>query len=210
MLAEIVALLRSDPVIQGLLPEDPITGQAAVYTQWSLESKQPYVTVMYDETMVAQVSGAIADGSLSFNCWDSGSSLARVQAVGQRLVDMLDYRDLDTTRGHARLKVVSSGIIPEPEPNVVRWGVTVGTRMLRSATIAARVARDSSPGLVLVNINTGSSADLTALPGITAGNAQSVIDYRTDNGAFAAIEDILDVAGIGTRKYDQIKGLITV
>jgi len=48
------------------------------------------------------------------------------------------------------------------------------------------------------------------LPGITAGNAQSAIDYRTDNGAFAAIEDILDVAGIGTRKYGQIKGLITV
>lgn len=65
-------------------------------------------------------------------------------------------------------------------------------------------------GADLVNINTASADELDKLPGIGQTTAQRIIDYRTNNGPFATIEDIINVAGIGTATYDEIKDLITV
>jgi competence protein ComEA len=65
-------------------------------------------------------------------------------------------------------------------------------------------------GADLVNINTASVEELDKLPGIGQTTAQRIIAYRTDNGPFASIEDILNVSGIGTATYDEIKDLITV
>lgn len=62
----------------------------------------------------------------------------------------------------------------------------------------------------LININTASVEELDNLPGIGPTIAQRIIDYRTDNGPFSVIEDILNVSGIGPSTFDQIKDLITV
>jgi competence protein ComEA len=61
-----------------------------------------------------------------------------------------------------------------------------------------------------VNINTASIEELDKLPGIGPTIAQRIIDYRTENGPFAVIEDILNVSGVGPSTFDQIKDLITV
>jgi competence protein ComEA len=62
----------------------------------------------------------------------------------------------------------------------------------------------------LVNINTASLEELDKLPGIGATIAQRIIDYRTENGPFATIDDIVNVPGIGTATFEEIKDLITV
>ncbi len=62
----------------------------------------------------------------------------------------------------------------------------------------------------LVNINTADSATLQTLNGIGPSKAQAIIDYRTQYGLFAAIEDIQNVSGIGTATYNGIKDFITV
>ena len=62
----------------------------------------------------------------------------------------------------------------------------------------------------LININTASLAELDALPGIGPSKAQAIIDYRTMNGDFQALEDIMNVSGIGQATFDDIKGLITI
>ena len=64
----------------------------------------------------------------------------------------------------------------------------------------------------LVNINTADKATLMTLSGLggTGVKAQAVIDYRTQNGPFAAIEDIMNVSGIGTATFNTIKDSITV
>jgi competence protein ComEA len=68
----------------------------------------------------------------------------------------------------------------------------------------------SSSGGQLININTASSAELQSLPGIGPALSQRIIDYRTENGAFTSIEDIMDVSGIGPATFNRIKDLITV
>ena len=65
-------------------------------------------------------------------------------------------------------------------------------------------------GEELININTASAEELDKLPGIGQTTAQKIIEYRTTNGPFASIEDIINVSGIGTATYDEIKDLITV
>ena len=61
-----------------------------------------------------------------------------------------------------------------------------------------------------LNINTADAAELALLPGIGEKLAQRIVAYRGQNGAFAAPEDIMKVAGIGEGIYGQIQELITV
>jgi competence protein ComEA len=62
----------------------------------------------------------------------------------------------------------------------------------------------------LVNINTASLEELIALPSIGPTTAQKIVDYRTANGPFSTIEDIMNVSGIGPATFEDIRDLITV
>lgn len=61
-----------------------------------------------------------------------------------------------------------------------------------------------------ININTASVDELITLNGIGDVTAQKIIDYRTENGAFYSVEEIMEVSGIGEAKFNAIKNYITV
>ena len=61
-----------------------------------------------------------------------------------------------------------------------------------------------------IDINHAEKWLLEALPGIGEITAQRIIDYRTDNGKFTSTTGLLDVEGIGTSVYKNIRELITV
>ena len=63
---------------------------------------------------------------------------------------------------------------------------------------------------ITVNINTADLNQLCELPQIGEVLAQRIIDYREQNGAFNAIEDIKQVKGIGEAIFADISSLITV
>jgi len=62
----------------------------------------------------------------------------------------------------------------------------------------------------LININTATSFELEALPGIGPTIAGKIVAYREENGFFQSIEEIENVSGIGPVLFDRIKDLITV
>lgn len=70
-------------------------------------------------------------------------------------------------------------------------------------------APSTSQGKDKVNINTADLYELMTLKGIGEIYAQNIIDYRTTNGPFASIEDIMKVEGIGTKRFEDIKNSIT-
>jgi comEA protein len=61
-----------------------------------------------------------------------------------------------------------------------------------------------------ININTATAELLCQLPGIGPKTAQRIVDYRQTQGRFKSIEEIMNVRGIGPKRFEQIKNLITV
>ncbi|MCD6193683.1 MAG: helix-hairpin-helix domain-containing protein [Candidatus Aminicenantes bacterium] len=61
-----------------------------------------------------------------------------------------------------------------------------------------------------VNINTASVAELQTLPRIGPQIAQRIVDFRSKNGKFKRIEEIMKVRGIGEKVFEVIKDKITV
>ena len=62
----------------------------------------------------------------------------------------------------------------------------------------------------LVDLNRATVHELETLPGIGAVLAQRVIAFRESLGGFRKIEDLREVKGIGAKKFDRLKLLVTV
>lgn len=62
----------------------------------------------------------------------------------------------------------------------------------------------------LINVNSASATELEALSGIGEVLAATIVEYRTENGPFASVDDLLDVSGIGPATLDEIRDEIAV
>ncbi len=61
-----------------------------------------------------------------------------------------------------------------------------------------------------IDINTATHAQLTLLPGIGDALASRIINYRTQNGPYENIADLMCVEGIGKIKFERIQDYIKV
>lgn len=77
-------------------------------------------------------------------------------------------------------------------------------------TAETKEINESNPDENLININTASAEELMSLDGIGEKLSQRIIDYRTENGGFNTIQDIMKVSGIGNKKFAAVKDKITV
>ena len=84
---------------------------------------------------------------------------------------------------------------------------TLSSDALQSGMGPAPAAITAGQGGI-ININTASAQELETLPRIGPALAQRIVDYRLTNGPFGAVEEIMDVTGIGQATFDQIKDLI--
>ena len=58
--------------------------------------------------------------------------------------------------------------------------------------------------VALISINTGSSDQLITLKGVGDKTAQAIIDHRRDHGLFQTLDELMNVKGIGPKKYADI------
>lgn len=63
----------------------------------------------------------------------------------------------------------------------------------------------SKPASGVININTASASDLTAVKGIGPKTAERIIAYRTEHGLFNSYKDLTKVKGIGPKTVDRIR-----
>lgn len=56
-----------------------------------------------------------------------------------------------------------------------------------------------------LDINTATKAQLMELPGIGEVLADRIIVFRTNNGSFSTVDELLNIEGIGNAKLQQIK-----
>lgn len=76
--------------------------------------------------------------------------------------------------------------------------------------ITTDISETSDPSDGKININSASAVELTALTGIGPAKAEGIIAYRTENGMFKNIEEIMNVTGIGEKSFEKLKDEITV
>ncbi|MCI5221684.1 MAG: helix-hairpin-helix domain-containing protein [Candidatus Electrothrix sp. AR4] len=68
----------------------------------------------------------------------------------------------------------------------------------------------TTAAFAVININTATQSELTALPGIGPVKAEAIVQYRKDNGPFKEINALKNVNGIGVKTVEKIKKDITV
>lgn len=71
------------------------------------------------------------------------------------------------------------------------------------------LSSSSSDSEVIVDLNTGSKEELMKLPSVGEKTADSIIKYREEN-EFKDFNDLLKVPGIGKKKLESFKGMISI
>ncbi len=61
-----------------------------------------------------------------------------------------------------------------------------------------------------IDLNQATLEDLKDLPGIGTSTARRILEFREKNGPFERIEDLMNVRGIGEKKFLKLKDRITV
>lgn len=67
-----------------------------------------------------------------------------------------------------------------------------------------------TPGGGLVDLNAADASTLDALPGIGPATAAAILEHRQRIGRFTAVEQLLDVRGIGEAKLEALRDLVKV
>ncbi|MDR3353527.1 MAG: helix-hairpin-helix domain-containing protein [Synergistaceae bacterium] len=86
-------------------------------------------------------------------------------------------------------------------------GVQAGT----SGAAARPAASSKQAGAsARININRATADEMLALPGIGPKLSQAIVSYREQNGPFATPEGLMEVRGIGAKRFESLKDLVSV
>ena len=121
----------------------------------------------------------------------------------KRLIDLVEQAggftpQADLNRINLAVKVVDEGMYYIP---------AIDEEVLPELATSQSNGQDATGK---ININQADQSQLQALTGIGPAKAQKIIDYREEHGGFQSIEEIMNVAGIGEKTFENIKDQISV
>lgn len=125
-----------------------------------------------------------------------------VLPAGSRVVDALE------AAGGARPGVDLTGL-NLARPLVDGEQVLVGVPPPAGVAAAVGVPGGEASG-PLVNLNTADEAALETLPGVGPVTAGAIVAWRTEHGGFTAVEELLEVDGIGDATLAEIAPHVTI
>ncbi|TEW54225.1 helix-hairpin-helix domain-containing protein [Psychromonas sp. RZ22] len=76
--------------------------------------------------------------------------------------------------------------------------------------LAAEVKSVVMPGIEKININMATVDQLSLIKGLGSKKAQAIIDYRTENGKFSDLKELMEVKGIGESTLQKITPYLTL
>ncbi|MFJ1756851.1 helix-hairpin-helix domain-containing protein [Kitasatospora sp. NPDC088134] len=104
----------------------------------------------------------------------------------------------------------AGGTLPETDTSLLNLArpLTDGEQILVGTDTPAGGAPAAPTGPV--SLNRASAEQLDSLPGVGPALAQRILQYRLTHGPFQSVDDLRHVPGIGARKYEDLKALLTL
>ena len=92
----------------------------------------------------------------------------------------------------------------------VKGGAHPAAAKAASAAKGGKTGKLSSPSQGTVNINTASAEELQRIPGIGPAMAERILEFRQTSGKFTTPEDLLQISGIGEKKFAKMQPFVRV
>jgi competence protein ComEA len=121
--------------------------------------------------------------------------------AGSRVIDALKAAG-GVRRGVDRVSINRARLLVDGEQIVVGGATPPG--------VAASATSSAPAGSTLVNLNTADEATLETLPGVGPVTAQSIMTWREENGGFRAVDELLEVSGIGDATLARLAPYVTL
>jgi competence protein ComEA len=126
---------------------------------------------------------------------------------GDRVIDAI--RAAGGARKDADLRSINLAALVTDGEQILVWKKGPGGSVVTSGEGGGVPPGPGSPAQP-VNLNTATLDQLESLPGIGPALGQRIIDYRTQHGPFASVDDLVDVSGIGESRLEDLRPLVTV
>ncbi len=167
------------------------------------------VVVTLPSTMIVQVAGAVVS---------PGVFTLPTGARVHQLIDAAGGATAEGDPGALNLAVALSDgdrvFVPRlgdaTEPPVVAANAGSSTAPRTATASAGSGGAASGAAVGPIDLNRATQAELDGLPGVGPATALAIVSFRDEHGPFAAIDDLLDVRGIGPAKLDAIRPMVTV
>jgi len=111
----------------------------------------------------------------------------------------------------------SGGMDPQasaPLPSASRGASAAPTSHTKIAKGSGASSHSSNkltdPSQGQINLNTADSAQLQRIPGIGPAMAERILAYRRTAGRFQSPDDLLQISGIGDKKYQKMRPFLSV
>lgn len=117
---------------------------------------------------------------------------------------------LTTTSSKKEEMTSSTQVITSIQTTIKETIPTTTTKTTTTEIIPNTTTQTTTKQKEVVNINTASLEELIVLESLGIKKAQSIIEYRTINGPFKTVEDIMKVNGIGESTFEKIKEFIEI
>jgi len=125
--------------------------------------------------------------------------------AGARVVDAIEEAG-GARRGVDLTSLNLARVLTDGEQVVVGLELPGG---VAAPAASAPATGGTGPG-ALVNINTASGTALEELPGVGPVTAAAIVQWRTDNGPFTAVDELMEVSGIGEATLADMAPFVTL
>ncbi|MDN5893413.1 MAG: helix-hairpin-helix domain-containing protein [Nocardioides sp.] len=193
-------VLRDDPgspVARGATAQPlttPLGAGASAASPSVVASESPGSTAKGAVELVVDVTGKVRRPGIV------------VLAPGSRVVDAVDAAG-GAKKGVSLRNLNLAKVLQDGEQILV--GVTSPPGTAASAAPDGSGTDAGSPA-DLININTASATDLEELSGVGPVTAEAIIDWRSGNGGFQSVDQLLEVDGIGEKTLADLSPHVTV
>jgi competence protein ComEA len=97
--------------------------------------------------------------------------------------------------------------VPREGPRQAEPDQPIATQAPAASPVTAAASATAEPK---VNLNRASADELQALPGVGPVLAQRMVEWRKAHGRYRTVDELQEVKGIGKKRMEQLRLLVTV